>query len=183
MTRSPLRLDKTQRREKFALRLVGGGEGAGRRAGVPHVGARAGRRAPGGWGWSRGELECQKREKKAEVFSYFPAAAPRFGARAGFPAREAAQTFEGGGLESPPGPRRVPGPSLSRFCSSFTPRGSPVCSPIPRWWGGGWVAPGCRDPSPWVTLLSGRFCPYLSNGNAKLASLDCRVLNKVRDAQ
>lgn len=67
VTRSPLRLDKTQRREKFALRLAGGREGAGRRAGAPHVGARAGRRAPGGW--SRGELECQKRKKKAEVFS------------------------------------------------------------------------------------------------------------------
>ena len=110
MTRSPLRLDKTQRREKFALRLASGGEGAGRRPGVPHVGARAGRRAPGGGGWSRGELECQKREKKAEVFSYFPAAAPRFGARAGFPAREAAQTFEGGAWN----PLPVPGESPAR---------------------------------------------------------------------
>lgn len=131
MTRSPLRLDKTQRREKFALRLAGGGEGAGRRAGVPHVGARAGRRAPGGWGWSRGELECQKREKKAEVFSYFPAAAPRFGARAGFPAREAAQTFEGGGPGIPSRSPESPRPESFQVLQQFYTEREPSLQPDP----------------------------------------------------
>ena len=93
VTRSPLRLDKTQRREKFALRLAGGREGAGRRAGAPHVGARAGRRAPGGG--AGGSLSARKEKKKQKFSPDFPAAAPRFGARAGFPAREAAQTFGG----------------------------------------------------------------------------------------
>lgn len=148
MVHPPLLLEKKQRREKPALQLAGGGEGAERREGAPHVGARAGRRARGG-GREPGELECQKRKKKQKFSPDFPAAAPRFGARAGFPAREAARIF-GGAWK----PRRVPGPRLSRFCWGFARRWSTVCSLIlSRWW---WrespQASGTPDPG-WLYFL------------------------------
>lgn len=60
---------------------------------------------------------ARKEKKKQKFFSPdFPAAEPRFGARAGFPAREAARTFGGGGLESPPDARRVPDCAFPKFC-------------------------------------------------------------------
>lgn len=91
----------------------------------------AGRRAPG-------ERECQKREKKKKSRSFspdFPAAAPRFGARAGFPAREAARTFGGAWNPLPvPGESRARG--FPRLCWGLARRGGPACSRIPprRWW-------------------------------------------------
>lgn len=149
MVHPPLLLEKKQRREKPALQLAGGGEGAERREGAPHVGARAGRRARGGGGGSRGSLSARKEKKKQKFSPDFPAAAPRFGARAGFPAREAARIF-GGAWK----PRRVPGPRLSRFCWGFARRWSTVCSLIlSRWW---WrespQASGTPDPG-WLYFL------------------------------
>lgn len=88
------------------------GQGAERRAGGAHVGARAGRRARGG----AGERECQKRKKSRSFPPDFPAAAPRFGARAGFPARKAGADSRGGGAWNP---LLVPGESPARAFPKF----------------------------------------------------------------
>lgn len=67
MVHPPLLLEKKQRREKPALQLAGGGEGAGRREEAPHVGARAGRRARGG-GEGAGGARVPEKKKKSRSF-------------------------------------------------------------------------------------------------------------------
>lgn len=76
------------------------------------MGARAGRRARGG---AAGSVSARK-EKKAEVFLLISRQLHRVSGRArDFQRARPAQTLGvGGGLESPPGPGRVPGPRLSQ---------------------------------------------------------------------
>lgn len=89
-------------------RLVVGGEGAGRYAGAPHVGAKARRRAPG-------ESECQKR-KKAEVFLQISRQPRRVSGRARDFQRARRPRLSGGpGIpsQSPESPRPEPFPGCA----------------------------------------------------------------------
>lgn len=114
----------------------------------------------------------KKKKEKQKFFSPdFPAAAPRFGARAGFPAREAARTFGGAWNPLPvPGESRARGfPRLGackRRGSGLQPDPSPEVVVVPP--------PSLRPLDTERLNFSGPLCTHLSNGQATPASLGWR---------